>query len=149
MFGKWHDGNGSPLQYSCLENPRDGGACWVPSMGSHRVGHDWRDLAAAAAAAAVQSKPLLLFRCPVVPNSFATPWIGIFQAILEWVAILFSRASSWPKGPNFHLLLLLLCCRQILYHWATGEKASIDNGNANSSCGDYWESRGPWGPLNW
>ena len=89
--------NGNPLQYSCLENPMDGGAWWsavhgvaksqtrlsdftftfhfhtlekemathssvlawripgseepggLPSMGSHRVGHDWRDLAAAAA----------------------------------------------------------------------------------------------------
>ena len=38
------EGNGSPLQCSCLENPRDGGAWWLPSMGSHRVGHDWRDL---------------------------------------------------------------------------------------------------------
>ena len=91
------EGNGTPLQYSCLENPRDGGAWWaavhgvaksrtrmsgftftfhfhalekemvthssvlawripgtgepdgLPSMGSHRVGHDWSDLAAAAA----------------------------------------------------------------------------------------------------
>ena len=82
------EGNGTPLQYSCLENPRDGGAWWaavygvtqswtrlsdftftfhfhalekematlysvlawripgtgepggLPSMGSHRVGHD-------------------------------------------------------------------------------------------------------------
>ena len=25
------------------ENPRDGGAWWLPSMGSHRVGHDWSD----------------------------------------------------------------------------------------------------------
>ena len=33
-------GNGNPLQCSCLENPRDGGAWWLPSMGSHRVGHD-------------------------------------------------------------------------------------------------------------
>jgi len=41
------EGNGSPLQCSCLENPRDGGAWWLPSMGSHRVGHDWSDLAAA------------------------------------------------------------------------------------------------------
>ena len=39
--------NGNPLQHSCLENPRDGGAWWLPSMGSHRVGHDWSDLAAA------------------------------------------------------------------------------------------------------
>ena len=31
-----------------LENPRDGGAWWLPSVGSHRVGHDWSDLAAAA-----------------------------------------------------------------------------------------------------
>ena len=91
------EGNGLPLQYSCLENPMDRGAWWaavhgiaksrtrlsvtftfhfhilekemathstvlawripgtgepggLPSMGSHRVGHDWSDLAAAAAA---------------------------------------------------------------------------------------------------
>ena len=91
------EGNGTPLQYPCLENPMDGGAWWaavhgvaksqtrlsdftlifhfhalekelaahsnvlawrIPgteepggllSMGSHRVGHDWSDLAAAAA----------------------------------------------------------------------------------------------------
>ena len=90
------EGNGTPLQYSCLENPMDGGAWWaavhgvakswtrlsdftftfhfhalekemaihssvlawripgmgepggLPSLGSHRVGHDWSDLAAAA-----------------------------------------------------------------------------------------------------
>ena len=89
------EGNGNPLQYSCLENAMDGGAWWatihgvakswtllsdftftfhfpalekkmvthssvlawrnpgtaepggLPSMGSHRVGHDWSDLAAA------------------------------------------------------------------------------------------------------
>ena len=40
------EGNGNPLQCSCLEDPRDGGACGLPSMGSHRVGHDWHDLAA-------------------------------------------------------------------------------------------------------
>ena len=44
------EGNGNPLQCSCLENPRDGGAWWAPSMGPHRVGHDWSNLAAAAAA---------------------------------------------------------------------------------------------------
>jgi len=97
-MGYFHrEGNGTPLQYSCLENPMDGGAwkaavhgvakswarlsnftftfhfhalekemathssilAWripgteepsgLPSMGSHRVGHDWSDLAVAAA----------------------------------------------------------------------------------------------------
>ena len=28
------EGNGNPFQCSCLENPRDGGAWWAPSMGS-------------------------------------------------------------------------------------------------------------------
>ena len=32
--------NGNPLQCSCLENPRDSRACGLPSMESHRVGHD-------------------------------------------------------------------------------------------------------------
>ena len=92
------EGNGTPLRYSCLENPMDGGARWaavhgvaksrtrlshfpftfhfpalekemathsgvlawripgtgepggLPSMGLHRDGHDWSNLAAAAAA---------------------------------------------------------------------------------------------------
>ena len=101
VFG---EGNGTPLQYSCLENPMDGGAweatvhrvvksrtrlsgftftfhfhalekemgphssvlAWripgmrepdgLSSMGSHRVGHDWSDLAAAAAESVLQSE---------------------------------------------------------------------------------------------
>ena len=44
------EGNGNPLQCSWLENPRDGGAYRLLSMGSHRVRHDWSNLAAAAAA---------------------------------------------------------------------------------------------------
>ena len=43
------EGNGNPLQCSCLKNPRDGESGGLLSMGSHRVGHDWSDLAAAAA----------------------------------------------------------------------------------------------------
>ena len=46
------EGNGNPLQCSCLENPRYGASWWAlwglwASMGSHRVGHDWSDSAAA------------------------------------------------------------------------------------------------------
>ena len=35
------EGNGNPLQYSCLGNPMDRGAWWATqSMGLPRVGHD-------------------------------------------------------------------------------------------------------------
>ena len=36
------EGNGNPLQYSCLENPMDGGAWWatVYGVGLQRVEHD-------------------------------------------------------------------------------------------------------------
>ena len=44
------EGNGNPLQCSCLENPRDRKPGGLPSMESHRVGQDWSDVAAAAAA---------------------------------------------------------------------------------------------------
>ena len=44
------EGKGNPLQCPCLENPRDGEPGGLPSTGSHRVRHDWSDLAASAAA---------------------------------------------------------------------------------------------------
>ena len=34
------EGNGNPLQYSCLENPTDRGAWLLQSTGSQRVGHN-------------------------------------------------------------------------------------------------------------
>ena len=34
------EGNGNPLQYSCLENPTDRGAWWATVHGVARVGHD-------------------------------------------------------------------------------------------------------------
>ena len=39
-LGRSGVGNGNPLQYSCLGNPVDGGAWWLQSIGSQRVGPD-------------------------------------------------------------------------------------------------------------
>ena len=35
------EGNGYPLQYSCLGNPKDRGAWRLQSMGSQRVRHNY------------------------------------------------------------------------------------------------------------
>ena len=66
------EGNGNPLQCSCLENPRDGEPGGLPSMGSHRVGHNWNDSAVVAAKSrASMVKPRLQFRRPQFIS-----WIG-------------------------------------------------------------------------
>ena len=48
------EGNGNPLQCSCLENPSDGEPGGLPSMGLHGVGHDWSNWAATAALVILQ-----------------------------------------------------------------------------------------------
>ena len=65
-----------------------------------------------------------------MPDSFV---LGIFQArILEWVAISFSRGSSWPKDqtPVFRVSCI---GRQILYHWAHGKPITPFTQGSNSS----------------
>ena len=49
---------------------------------------------------------------------------GISQArILEWVAISFSKGSSWPRGRT----CISCICRWILYYWTTWETQSDMN----------------------
>jgi len=93
------EGNGNPLQCSCLESPRDGGAWWLPSMESHRLGHDWSDLAAADSSS-------VHFSCSVMSDS-ATPWTTSCQASLS---ITNSRSPPKPMSivsvmPSNHLIL--------------------------------------------
>ena len=87
------EGNGNPLQYSCLENSMSRGAWWAIVCGVARRRtrlSDWHYnyycviTTAAAAAKSLQSCPTL---CDPIP--------GILQARnLEWVAISFFNASS-------------------------------------------------------
>ena len=75
------EGNGNPLQCSCLESPRDRGARGLPSTGSHRVGHNRSDLAAAAATN-LKSECMytkLFQSCPC----FAALWTATRQASLS------------------------------------------------------------------
>ena len=128
MYG---EGNGNPLQYSCLENPMDKGAWWaavhgvaksrtwlsdftftfhshalekemathssilawripgtqepsgLPSMGSHRVRHDWSDLAAVAAASCANDKESA-FQCKRDKRCSFDPWVGRIPWKRKW-----------------------------------------------------------------
>ena len=97
------EGNGNPLQCSCLENPRDGEAWWLPSMGSHRVGHDWSDLAAAAAwwlmwttipwyLIYTASRGQYLHLLPIF--SYCIWWDMFFEAMVWWLSETYSHPLS-------------------------------------------------------
>ena len=51
------EGNGNPLQYSCLVNPMDGGACWATV---HGVAKSWTRLSDFTSFQAFTSFVLLL-----------------------------------------------------------------------------------------
>ena len=92
--------NGNPLQCSCLENPRDGEPGGLPSMGSHRVRHDWSDLASARR---VESKliSLTLNHCIVRWVEFELQ-INLFEWALRCeVFFLFFLFDHFFFGINF------------------------------------------------
>ena len=146
------EGNGTPLQYSCLENPMDGRTwraavhgvteCWtrlsdftftfhfhalekemathssvlawripgtgepggLPSMGSHRVRHDWSDLAAAAAA----GWSWLSFQGVSIFNFMAAVTIcSDFGAPQNKVCHCFPIYLPWSDGTRCHDLSFL------------------------------------------
>ena len=73
------EGNGNPLQCSCLENPRDGKPGGLPSMGLHRVGHDWSDLVVVVVKLWAVSFPMLTIQltheqCRVLVTEVGDRW---------------------------------------------------------------------------
>ena len=123
--------NGNPLQCSCLENPRDGGAWWAAVCGVTQS-RTWLKWLSSSSSCPWKTRgkyrTMLKFTTSILSRPFfAIPWtvayqdllfMEFFQAkILEWVSISFSRGSSRPRDWT-----LISCIgRQILYHWATWE----------------------------
>ena len=93
------EGNGNPLQCSCLENRRDGEPGGLPSMGSHRVGHDWSDLAAVAANMSKALKVRIFLRKPFIARHV---WLFVTLGAIGHQAPLsvgFSRQEYWSGLP--------------------------------------------------
>ena len=63
------EGNGNPLQYSCLENPMNGGAWRAQSTGSQRIAHDCATNTHIHTGGAVAKNP------PSRKRRFS-PWVG-------------------------------------------------------------------------
>ena len=57
------EGNSSPLQYSCLENPRDGGAWWAAVSGVTQSGIRLKRLSSSSSS----SVYMLIVNCQFIP----------------------------------------------------------------------------------
>ena len=104
------EGNGTPLQCSCLENPRDGGAWWAAVYG---IAQSWTRLKRLSSSSicvrhclrsranvhvCVLSHSVMSDSDTMGYNLPSPSVYGTLQAkILEWVAIPFSRGSSQPR----------------------------------------------------
>ena len=109
------EGNGNPLQCSCLENPRDGGAWWAAVYGVHRVGHDWSDLAAAAAVGVKNHHIWFNLHLPCDHL-----WVSlIFLYVHVCFALPFTSPLWWSIYSNlgpFSVGLLGFHCRNWVFH---------------------------------
>ena len=115
------EGNGNPLQCSCLENPRDGGAWWAAVYGVAQGQTRLKRLSSCSSSSLSQvslSLPYLVFVehlvgvvlvaqwCPTLcdPMNCSPPGSsahGILQArTLEWVAMPFSRGYFQPTDQS-------------------------------------------------
>ena len=165
------EGNGTPLQYSCLENPMDRGAWWaavqgvtksqtwlsdftfifhfhalekemaahssvlawripgtgepggLPPTGSHRIRHDWSDLAAAAAAHASKVMLTILQARPQqyvnreLPDVQAGFWKG--RGTSDQIANICWIIEKSKTVPEKHLFLLYWLCQSL---WLCGSQ---------------------------
>ena len=90
------EGNGNPLQCSCLENPRDGGARWAAVYGVAQSRMRLKRLSSSSSKVKVK-----LLSCV---RLFATPWTIPYQASLSmgfsrqayWNGLLFSSPGDLP-----------------------------------------------------
>ena len=147
------EGNGTPLQYSCLENPMDGGAWWaavhgvaksrtrlsnftftfhfhalekdmathcsvlawripgtgepggLPSMGLHRVGHDWSDLVGVAAYISISISIYIYIYLHTHTHTHSLWWFErdlLFMDRGAWQATVHGVTKSWTWLSDFH-----------------------------------------------
>jgi len=105
------EGNGTPLQYSCLENPMDGGAWWAAVQGVPKSRTRLSDFT-------------FTFHFPALEKEMAT-----HSSVLVWripgtgepgSCHFYSRWSSQPRDQTY--VSGVSCIgRQNLYHWAIWE----------------------------
>ena len=116
----------------------------LPSMGSHRVGHDWSDLAAAAVYSETISKN----------GRGIELWDGIGQMALAYLSCLPSNRCWWLLGlrpwalekefwsNSLQEIISLLCVFSLLSHKMWVRKVPISQDEVNGMCNTFRRAPG-------
>ena len=96
------EGNGNPLQCSCLENPRDGGACWAAVYGVAQCWTRLKRLSSSSSNTVTHYSIIIIVTLYLLQH----PWSG------SWALQKFQiSATGWPfkqkaKGKRFGKILM-------------------------------------------
>ena len=93
------EGNGNPLQYSCLENSVDGGTWWVAV---HGVVQSWTRLKRLSMSACIGEgidNPLQ-FCCLENPRDGGAWWAGVCGVIQSWTWLSYLAAAAAPPAES-------------------------------------------------
>ena len=123
LYGSLREGNGNPLQYSRLENPMDGGAWWLQSVGLRRVRHDW--VTSLSRIGEGNGNPLQC-SCLKNPRDQGAQWAAVYGAAHSWTRLKRLSSSSIQKSVlntlwknwcwSWSSSTLATCCEE-LTHW--------------------------------
>ena len=91
------EGNGNPLQYSCLENPMDRGAWWAAVLG---VSKSWTWLKRLSTHAALEKEmathsSILAWRIPGIEEPHGLPSVGSHRVRHDWSDL--ARMQHWRR----------------------------------------------------
>ena len=122
------EGNGTPLQYSCLENPRTEEPGGLQSMGSQRVRHDWVTSLSLLRVGEGNGSPLQC-SCLESPRDGGAWWSAVCGVAQSRTRL--KRLSSSSLRTNWAVAVLL-------WDWRDSTKESGCHGDSGSGRGSSW-----------
>ena len=94
IFRATGEGNGNPLQCSCLENPRDGGAWWAAVYGVAQSRIRLKRLSSSSSSSGARAEGKMVIRQVKIHKAYSSYWNSAFF-FCSWIDFLQIPAWFW------------------------------------------------------